>query len=108
MEIKEMPIEERYNLLLDDYLTDAATDYAVLKELGGVDKQLDLLVNVQKKMLPSYLGTAFKLFRTISASRAFKSVVKQLMYNFQSTQPLSNMELCMHVHAFFPKLLGSI
>lgn len=93
MEIKEMPIEEKYDKLLDQYLLNEAKNYALHKELGVISKSTDFNVKVQKKMLPSYLGTAFKLFRTISASRAFKSVVNQLMYTFQSTQPLSNMEL---------------
>ena len=67
LDIKEMSIEERYDRLLDDYLLDVATDYAVLKELGGVDKQLDLSVKIQKKMLPKILGSAvFKLLKVLA------------------------------------------
>ena len=46
-----------------------------------------------KNMVPGYMDSAFKLMKTVSPSRAFKQVVNQLMFFFQSTQPLSNMEL---------------
>jgi len=39
-----MPIEEKYGNLLDEYLIGLATDYAVLKEQGAVDKAIDLFV----------------------------------------------------------------
>ena len=66
MAIKEMPLEEKYDRLLDDYLLTIATSYVLHKELGVVDKCLDLSVKVQKKMLPSVIGIAFKVLRAIT------------------------------------------
>lgn len=94
MAIKEMPLEEKYNRLNDDYLLGLATDYAVLKEQGVVDKSLDLWVKVQKKLLPSSLGmAAFKVLKAISPGKAFKQVTDQLVYTMQNQIPLSNMEV---------------
>ena len=93
MEIKEMPFEERYNLLLDDYLTDAATDYAILKELEGVDKQLDLLVKVQKKMLLSFLGPVSRFLKVIAPGKTFKQLSDTWFYNAQTWHPLSTLEI---------------
>ena len=90
MDIKEMPIEERYDKLLDDYLLDLATDYAVLKELGGVDKQIDLSVKMQKKMLPKILGgPVFKLLKALAPGRTFKQLSNAWLYNAQTWHPLS-------------------
>jgi len=93
LDIKEMSIEERYDRLLDDYLLDVATDYAVLKELGGVDKQLDLSVKIQKKMLPKILGSAvFKLLKVLAPGRTFKQISNTWLYNAQTWHPLPTIE----------------
>jgi len=92
--IKEMPLEEKYDRLLDEHYLGLATDYVILKEQGLVDKSLDLWVKVQKKMLPGSLGmAAFKLLKAISPGRAFKQVTDQLVYTMQNELPLSNMEV---------------
>jgi hypothetical protein len=94
LDIKEMPIDERYDRLLDDYLLDAVTDYAVLKELGGVDKQLDLSVKMQKKMLPKILGSpVFKLLKVLAPGRTFKQLSSTWLYNAQTWHPLSTIEV---------------
>jgi len=91
--IKEMPLEEKYGQLLDEYLLCFATGYALHKELGVVDKCIDLSVKVEKKMLPSSLGmAAFKVLKAISPGKAFKQVTDQLVYSMQDIIPLSNME----------------
>ena len=95
LEIKEMPLEEKYDKLLDDYLLANAAGYALHKELGVVDKSNNLWVKVQKKMLPSVLGVAFKVLKTISPGRAFKQVTDQYVYSIQRFIPLSNVELTM-------------
>lgn len=94
MDIKEMPIEERYDRLLDDYLLDVATDYALLKEFGAVDKRIDLSVKVQKKMLPKILGgPVFKLLKAAAPGRTFKQVSNTWLYNAQTWHPLSTTEV---------------
>ena len=93
MEIKEMPLEEKYDRVLDDYLLAIATGYALHKELGVVDKCLDLSIKVQKKMLPRVLGSVFKLLKVLAPGRTFKQVINQSMYTFQVTEPMSNLEI---------------
>jgi len=94
LDIKEMPIDERYDRLLDDYLLDAVTDYSVLKELGGVDKQLDLSVKMTKKTLPKILGSpVFKLLKVLAPGRTFKQLSSTWLYNAQTWHPLSTIEV---------------
>ena len=93
LEIKEMPIEEKYNKLLDDYLLAAATGYALHKELGVVDKYNDLVVKVQQRMLPSVLGVAFKVLKTVAPGKAFGQVTDQYVHSIQRFIPLSNIEV---------------
>jgi hypothetical protein len=93
LEIKEMPPEEKFDRLLDDYLLSIITAYALHKELGVVDKCLDLSIKVNKKMLPRFLGPVFKLLKVLSSGRTFKQVINQSMYMFQEIEPLSNLEL---------------
>jgi len=95
LQIKEMPLEEKYDKLLDGYLLVVATDYALHKELGVIDKSNDLSVKVQKKMFPSVLGMAFKVLKAISPGKAFKQVTDQYVYSIQRFIPLSNIELTM-------------
>jgi len=91
--IKEMPLEEKYDRLLDAYYLNIATLYALHKELGVGDKCIDWSVKVQKKMVPSVWGVAFKLLKAISPGKAFGQVVDQYVYMMQTTQPLSGIEL---------------
>jgi len=95
--IKEMPLEEKYNKLLDEYILDAAIGYALFKELGvdkelGLDKSVDLSVKVNKKMLPSSLGIALKVLKAITPGKTFKQVTDQFLYWGQTWHPLSTLE----------------
>jgi hypothetical protein len=94
LEIKEMPIEERYDKLLDDFLLDTATYYSIFKELGAEDKVIDLSVKVQKKMLPSILGgPVFSLLKILAPGRTFKQLSDTFMYTAQTWHPLSTLEV---------------
>ena len=98
MEIKEMPIEERYDRLLDEYLLNGAMGYALFKELGvdkelGLDKSVDLSVKVDTKMLPSTLGIAFKVLKAITPGKAFKQLAERYLYMGQTWHPLSSLEI---------------
>ena len=88
--MKEMPLEEKYNKLLDDYLLANAVGYALHKELDVVVQSNDLWVQVQKKLFPSVLGVAFKVLKTISPGKAFKQVTNQYVYSLQRFIPISN------------------
>ena len=93
MAIKEMPLEEKYDKIMDMMITLYAQTYAFNKEQGTVDKWLDHYVQVQNKMMPSYMGAVMKLFKTLTPGRTFKQAVNQFMYVFQMEQPLSSLEL---------------
>ena len=93
MVIKEMPLEEKYDKLLDSYVLGWVRDYSLHKELGAVDKCINLTVETQKKLLPSIWGPSFKLLKALAPGRIFKQIVEQYVYTMQSGMPLSNIEL---------------
>ena len=93
MAIKEMPLEEKYDKLYDFLALYYAAGYAFNKEQGTVDKWPDYLAKVMGKMMPSLMGSAVKLMRTLTPGRTFKQTVNQMMYTFQMEQPLSDLEL---------------
>ena len=93
MSVKVMSLEEKYRRLLDQYLLYQITNYALVKELGATERYYNLLVKVNKKMLPSYLPVAFKVIKTVAPSKAFKQLVDDFMYAAQMSLPLSNIEL---------------
>ena len=89
-----MPFEEKYDRLYDYFMQQTAITLALAKELGVIDKYIDLSVDVQKKTLPGFLGmTAFKMLRTIAPGRALNQITDQFIYAMQRTHDLSNIEL---------------
>jgi hypothetical protein len=93
VDIREMSLQEKYDQLLESFLLTMATDYALFEELEVVDRYLDMHVMVRKKMLPSLLGTAFKVFKTISPKKAIEQVVKQYAYSQQMYLPKKHIEI---------------
>jgi len=87
-----MPLQEKYDRLLDTYLLAVAAGYALNKELGVVDKSNDMWVKVQKNMLPSFLGIGLKMMKAIAPGKAFKQIANQYVYTQQAFIPLSNIE----------------
>ena len=98
MSIKEMPIEEKYDRLLDDYVSEVAKGFALFKELGvdmelGLEKSVALSAKMDKKTLPGYLGIAFKVLKAITPGQAFKQVTDRFLYHGQTWHPLSSLEV---------------
>ena len=98
LENKEMPIDERYDRLLDEYISDNAISFALFKELGvdkeqGLEKSVALSVETDKKMLPAYLGIAFKVLKAITPGKAFNQVLDSYLYHGQTWHPLSGLEV---------------
>ena len=98
MSIKEMPIEEKYDRLLDDYVSEVAKSFALFKELGvdmepGLEKSVALSTKMDKKTLPSYLGIAFKVLKAITPGRAFNQILDSYLYHGQTWHPLSSLEV---------------
>jgi len=90
--IKEMPLEERHDKLMDQYMLTELMSYALHKELGTMDKRNDLMLKVWKKMLPGYMGIALKVMKTVAPSTTFKKLVNGFVSFGQVTIPLSNIE----------------
>ncbi len=93
MATKEMPLKEKYEKLLDNYLLIRATSLALHKELGSVDKYIESLTRTQKNMVPSLPAAAYKLLKTVSRGTAFNKFMDQQIYEMQVDMPLSNIEV---------------
>lgn len=93
MTIKEMPLEEKYEKLLDAYLLNSATLYALHKEHGIVDKCIESLVKTRKNMIPSLPAATYKLLKTLAPGKAFNQLMDQQIYEMQVDMPLSNIEV---------------
>jgi len=88
-----MPIEEKYDKLLDFFALYYATSYAFNKEQGTADKWPDYLAKAMGKTMPSLMGSVVKLMKTVAPGKTFKQSINQMMYMFQMEQPLSDLEL---------------
>jgi len=93
LETKEMSFEEKYNKLYDQYVLTDVIAWAFAKEMGLTDKYLDYSMKAYKKMMPTIMGSAFKLIKMLAPGRAFKMFVEGLLKDSQVTEPLSNTEL---------------
>lgn len=91
--IKEMPIEEKYDKLLDQYALNEVINYVLNKEAGTMDKRNDMMLKVWKKMLPRFAGTTIKVMKAVVPGRTFKNLVNGFFSYSQSTNPLSNLEV---------------
>jgi hypothetical protein len=87
--VKEMPLEERYNALLDMYVLEAATSYAFHKEQGTLNKWLDYTVDSYRV----YMSPMVKMMKTLALGEPFKQAINQLASLQQTMQPLSEIEL---------------
>jgi hypothetical protein len=93
LETKEMSFEEKYDKLYDQYIMTDVISMAFIKEMGLADKYLEYQMKVYKKMMPSLLGSAFKLIKTLAPGRAFKKFVESILKDSQVTEPLSTTEI---------------
>jgi len=91
--IKEMPLEEKYEKILDAYLLNSATLYALHKQLGIGDKCIESLVKTQKNMIPSLPAATYKLLKALAPGKAFNQLMDQQIYEMQVDMPLSNIEV---------------
>jgi hypothetical protein len=91
--MKEMAIEEKYDKLYDQLILLDVTTMAFLKEMGLSEKYMDYSMTVMKKVMPSLMGSAFKLIKMLAPGRAFKMFVEGIFKDSQVSEPLSNMEI---------------
>jgi len=76
LEIKEMPIAEKYDRLFDFFVLDHAVSYASHKKLGTLDKYLDDTVEAFRKMMPRFMAPVVKLMM----QGHIKEAVNQMVY----------------------------
>lgn len=94
MDFKELPLEKRYNKLLDDLALSVILSYTLAKEQGTIDKLNDLFVTATKKMLPGYLGVSARLLKRIVPNKAFKKMVEVFVNSYlQAFHSLSNIKV---------------
>jgi len=90
---KEMPVEERHDKLLDQYILSELMNYALHKEMGTMDKRNAMMLKVWKRMLPSVMGIALKVMKTVAPGKTFKKMVDGFVSFSQVMVPLSNIEV---------------
>ena len=95
LEFKEISLLEKYKKLLDQYILEEAITFTFIKEKGLQDEYFDFGMSAIKKIIPSYMGGTFKIFKALSRGRAFKQIINQLVNTVQAVTPLSEMEINM-------------
>ena len=93
LSVKEMPLEEKYDKLLDQYALSEAMNYVLHKEAGTMDKRNDMMLKVYKKMLPRMTGVALSVMKAITPGRTFKNIVNGFVSFSQVMVPLSHIEV---------------
>ena len=88
-----MPVEEKHDKLLDQYILSELMNYALHKEMGTMDKRNAMMLKVWKKILPSVMGVALKVMKTVAPGKTFKKMVDSFVSFSQMMVPLSNIEV---------------
>lgn len=92
MALKEMSIEERYRILLDETQLIWLTNYAFNKERGILEDWQKYYIKVQKQSLRKQLGY-IKLLKKLAPGTTFRQLTERLVYALQRYMPLSHIEL---------------
>ena len=69
LEIKEMSLEEKYDKLYDQYVLTDVIAAAFIMEKGLTDEYIDYGAKAMKKMMPSLMGSVFKLIKILSPEK---------------------------------------
>lgn len=91
--MNEMTIEEKYDKLYDQLILLDVTTMAYLKEMGLSEKYMEYSMKVMKKVMPSLMGSAFKLIKTLAPGRAFKMFIDGFVRDSLVSEPLSNIDI---------------
>ena len=86
MGIKEMPLKEKYERLLNEFQLTWVTCYAFHKEHGTMDKWLEYYANAKKNVLMARVSEQ-------ETMPSFKEMVNEGVYDQQKWLPFSNIEL---------------
>lgn len=76
-DIKEMPIEEKWDRLYDFFTMDHAISYKTHKRLGTVQEWVDDTVDAYEKMMGRFMGPLASLMGKVAVKLAPNMVLKQ-------------------------------
>ena len=96
MEIEKMPLEEKYERLLNQMTLVWAEAYDFNKKQGTTDEWLDYMTNMEKKLLPYTTGLGkvfFKFMKKVAPGKTFKQAVYKVLYDQQKWHRYSSLEL---------------
>ena len=93
MTFKEMPVEEKHDKLLNQYILSELMNYALHKEMGTMDKRNTMMLKVWKRMIPSLMGVGLTVMKAVAPGTTFKKMVDGFVSFSQVMIPLSNIEV---------------
>lgn len=82
-DIKEMPIEEKWDRLHDFFTMDHAISYKAHKRLGTVQEWVDDTVEAYRYMGPRFLGPMARFVGRLAPNKSLKEAIKRVLYNDQ-------------------------
>ena len=91
-----MPLEEKYERLLNQMTLVWAEAYDFNKKQGTTDEWLNYMANVEKKLLPFTTGLGkvfFRFIKKVAPGKTFKQAVAKVLYDQQKWHQYSNLEL---------------
>ena len=91
--MKDISLEEKYDKLYEQIILTDTILMTFLYEKGLAEEYMEYSMKVMKKVLPSFMSSAFKLLKTLAPGRAFKMFVESLAKDSLVTEPLSNVEI---------------
>ena len=95
--IKEMPLEEKWDRLHDFFTMDHAISYKTHKRLGTVNEWVDDTVEAYRNMMPRFMGPLAKLMGGIVGKLApnisLKQALNHVLYSEQMMHDVSEFEI---------------
>ncbi|RMF92336.1 MAG: hypothetical protein D6734_12510 [Candidatus Schekmanbacteria bacterium] len=82
-DIKEMPIEEKWDRLHDFFTMDHAISYKTHKRLGTVQEWVDDTVEAYRYMAPRFIGPMARIVGKLAPNKSLKEAIKRVLYNDQ-------------------------
>lgn len=92
-DIKEMPLEEKYDRVCDYFTLDHAISCATHKELGTIDKYVDATVEAYRKMMPRFMGPLARFMGMLAPNMSLRQALNHVVYAEQQMHDLSEFEI---------------
>lgn len=92
-DIKEMPLEEKWDRLHDFFTMDHAISYKTHKRLGTVNEWVDDTVEAYRKVGLRFIHPVAKIVGKLAPNMALKEAIKRVLYSDQMMHDLSEYEV---------------